>query len=184
MNQVLTASPVRDVLQRHGLPSLPWYAVLDAAIDATAPRLAADAGLRTQSLYAGELGAMLDHVAPHLSTFNLASPFAEWLLERWGGNHGILLQAPGNFDEVRRHLRTLLMVKDEAGKKFRLRFYDPRVLRGFLPACTPEEQVTVMGPIPAWYASSRYADAVWSFVMTPRGMTAKELPLGPRAGGK
>ena len=48
---------------------------------------------------------------------------------------------------MRRHLRRFLLVKNEAGARCRFRFYDQRVLRAFLPSCTPEETVHFFGPL-------------------------------------
>lgn len=48
---------------------------------------------------------------------------------------------------LRRHLRTLLRVRDEAGRTLMFRFYDPRVLRAYLPTCTSSEWQSVFGPV-------------------------------------
>jgi hypothetical protein len=44
-------------------------------------------------------------------------------------------------------LRTLLRVRDEAGRTLLFRFYDPRVLRAYLPTCTATEWQSVFGPV-------------------------------------
>jgi len=52
------------------------------------------------------------------------------------------------FAEVRKHLRRFLTVELEGSSKPVLfRFYDPRVLRVFLPTCTPKEVLEFFGPI-------------------------------------
>jgi hypothetical protein len=48
---------------------------------------------------------------------------------------------------LRRHLRSFLRVTDEAGRRLIFRYYDPRVLRVYLPTCWPSELRDVFGPI-------------------------------------
>jgi hypothetical protein len=152
-----------------------WFAVVDAAQDSTLPQRAGKVGLRTQSLYAGRLGGMLEDVAPHLVTVDLHSGFARWFARHWGGNHGILLQSRASFEELRKHFRHFLMVKDEAGKKYRFRFYDPRILRAFLPACTPDEVRQFFGPIERFYTLTRDGSGVLAFSRSDRGVRVVEL---------
>jgi hypothetical protein len=40
-----------------------------------------------------------------------------------------------------------LLVSDENGKTFYFRFYDPRVLRVYLPTCNAEELDMFFGPV-------------------------------------
>jgi len=121
------------------------------------------------------LGWRVAHVAPHLTSFDPGNEFAGWLFDHWGGNHGILLQSRADFSDVRRHFRKFLMVKDQAGKRYRFRFYDPRVLRSFLPACTPEELEAFFGPVLCYYTSDRGGGAVLAFGRRARGLTVHEL---------
>jgi len=173
---------LRSVLGREAVAGAAWFAVIDAAQDDTARGLARSSGLRMQSLYAGELGARLDHVAPHLSTFALEGQFADWLFTRWDGNHGILLQSTAAFDKVRRHLRKFLLVKDEGGKKYRFRFYDPRVLRSFLPSCAPAEAREFFGPVAKYYAAGRSGQSVLTFEWRRERLTMRDHPFSLPAG--
>jgi hypothetical protein len=52
---------------------------------------------------------------------------------------------------LRHHLRTLLVVKSWSGERMLFRYYDPRVLRAYLPTCTSDELRTVFGPVPQYY---------------------------------
>jgi hypothetical protein len=131
-------SPSRDVA---------WYAVVDAARDSTFLHLPDGATIRRESLYAGELGAMLDDVAPHLVAFAPESRFADWFRCQAAAHCGILIRSNASFSDLRKHLRQFLMVKDTAGKQYRFRFYDPRVLRAFLPSCAPAEATRFFGPV-------------------------------------
>ncbi len=170
------------LLTASGVSATPWYAVIDAAQDSGSPARAAGSGLQTQSLYEGSLGQQLDDVAPHLVSLTLRDEFAGWLFDNWGGNHGILLQARAGFQEIRRHLRKFLMVKDEAGKKYRFRYYDPRVLRTFLPACSPAEARDFFGPVACYYAANRDGRSALAFSWRSRGVAMREIPEGEPAG--
>jgi hypothetical protein len=144
-------SVTRDLPRQPSSSADEWYAIVDAAQDATFLFLPADAMLERESLYAGELGAMLDDVAPHLVRFRQGSAFANWFRDRLGAHCGILLRSRASFSEIRKHLRGFLLVKNEVGKQFRFRFYDPRVLRTFLPACSADEAKRFFGPIGQFY---------------------------------
>lgn len=124
------------------------YAVLDAA---NAPDLLDKLyELRPPfaCLYNGELEADMAEVAPYLVQLDADGPFTRWLLEQgWGRNWGIFLTSPGDLRAVRRHLRTFLMVYDPDGQPLYFRYYDPRVLRTYLPTCNAEETQFVFGPV-------------------------------------
>ncbi len=90
---------------------------------------------------------------------------------------GIVLQSNASFGDVRKHLRGFLLVKNEAGKKYRFRFYDPRVLRSFLPNCTNAEVAEFFGPVLRYFAEGARGDQLLEFGASPRGLTVKEHPV-------
>ncbi|MCP4246451.1 MAG: DUF4123 domain-containing protein [bacterium] len=180
---VHSASSQRDLahtLAAHAVSATSWHAIIDAAQDKTAPQRAAAMGLRTQSLYEGEFGRQLDDVAPHLVSLSLQDEFAEWLFDNWGGNHGVLLQSKAPFTQLRRHLRKYLLVKNEEGRKYRFRYYDPRVLRSFLPSCSREEGTAFFGPVARYYTADRSGTAVVAFGWGPRGLIRHVLGFRPK----
>ena len=67
----------------------------------------------------------------------------------WGNSWGVFLRI-GDFSRLRPHLRSFLRVTDEAGTVMFFRYYDPRVLRAYLPTCQPEELRAVFGPIDSY----------------------------------
>ena len=46
------------------------------------------------------------------------------------------------------------MVQDEGGQEYFFRYYDPRVLRKYLPTCTPEEVRSFFGPVRSFIAEN------------------------------
>lgn len=126
---------------------LPLYALLDAARDPGVLRLLRGSGAEHQSLYEGLEGETLADYAPYLASLPADCPAREPLArEGWGESWGVYLTCPLPFAEVRRHFRHFLLVRDEAGEELYFRFYDPRVLRVFLPTCTSAELATFFGP--------------------------------------
>lgn len=143
---------VLDYLVRQ---KLPLFALLDAA---RAPDVRATLLAHTEvhySLYDGPDGEVLDDVAPYLVQLNARSPLTELLVrEHWGQSWGVFLWALTDFKALRRQLRRFLIVQDAKGKDMYFRFYDPRVLRVFLPTCTPDELTDFFGPIGSFLIES------------------------------
>lgn len=175
-------SPVdlKSALKTLGAAGVPWYLVLDAAQEPPVLPAAGEAGLATTCLYTGDFGRRLDNVAPHLAAFDPDSAFTEWLHRHWQYAHGILLQSSAPFEEVRRHLKSFLMAKNPEGRTVRFRYYDPRVLRAFLPVCTATELGTFFGPIAAFYAAGRPGPTISAYSLGRRQLQARSLSLVPR----
>jgi hypothetical protein len=129
----------------------PIFAIVDAARSPEVLSSLFTHGELYYSLYDGAEGEQLADVAPYLVALPPQSALLATLLrEHWGDNRFTLLLADADFKSVRRQLRRFLMVEDEQNKKMYFRFYDPRVLRAFLPSCTPAECVDFFGPI-SWF---------------------------------
>jgi len=134
----------------------PLFGVLDAAQDDAVLRLLQGGGAEMRSLYNGRRGGNLATIAPYLVALPAGSDLlAALIAEGWGRNWGIYLSCDEPFDEVRRHLRRFLVVEAEDGASFYFRFYDPRVLRPYLAACTPDELDQLFGPIRSLWMEGR-----------------------------
>lgn len=141
---------------------LPLYALLDAARDPGVLAALRSSGEVYYSLYDGAEGESLDPVAPYLVQLHAQSPLTHTLVrDHWGRSWGVFLWALADFKAVRRQLRRFLMVQDAQGKDMYFRFYDPRVLRVFLPTCTPQEAVDFFGPINAFLIESDKPARAW-----------------------
>jgi len=101
-----------------------------------------------ECLYMGELKPDLAEVAPYLVRLEQGSEFSEWVVEQGWGNHwGIFALSQASIRELRRHFRTFLKVYDPNGKPLLFRYYDPRVMRVYLPTCNAEELKAIFGPV-------------------------------------
>ncbi|HEY0466175.1 MAG TPA: DUF4123 domain-containing protein [Polyangiaceae bacterium] len=141
---------------------LPLFALLDAA---RAPAVLQTLRVHSEvfySLYDGPDGEVLDDVAPYLVQLHSRSPLLEVLLrEHWGASWGVFVWALTDLKSLRRHLRRFLIVQDSKGKDMYFRFYDPRVLRVFLPSCTPAELNDFFGPVGSFLIESPEPAHAW-----------------------
>ena len=129
------------------------YAVLDAARDPAIYRALYDneGEVPIRCLYQGDLAEDLAEVAPYVVELDRDAPFTTWLLENgWGKSWGIFVRSHLPFDEVRRHLRKFTVVSTEAGKSLLFRFYDPRVLRMFMPIATEGQKKKLFAGVEAY----------------------------------
>ena len=124
------------------------FAILDAARAGRVMRLLKSGGLEYRVLYEGEIDPLIAEVAPYVVMLPKKSPEVRRLGEdAWGNAWGVFLASRSSIDVLRRHLRIFLTVMTEKKKKLLFRYYDPRVLRPYLPSCTPAELQTFFGPI-------------------------------------
>jgi hypothetical protein len=94
-------------------------------------------------------------VAPYLVQFDKEDVFLERLLRNgWGKRWVSFFTSNAEFDAVRKHFRKFLFVKDERGETVYFRFYDPSILRTFLPACNNEELKQFFGQIDEFIVES------------------------------
>src|SRR4029077_13178445 len=125
----------------------PLYAILDGAREPSVLKVLVESGAERQSLFEGAPGAQLAHFAPYLVGLTSDSPLIETLARQaWGKSWGIFLTCELPLQEMRKHFRHFLTVKTAEGQAY-FRFYDPRVLRLFLPTCLPQEIDAIFGPV-------------------------------------
>ncbi len=152
------------------------WAVLDGASVQGLPRALHASGADSTCLLAGKLHPSMRRVAPYLVRLGPTDAFTDLLFERgWGRHWGIFLRTRATGDELTRHLRGLLQVRDPDGKVLRFRFYDPRVLRVYLPTCTPDELALVHGPVERFAMEDEAGTELLVFGIDGAGMPAMEV---------
>ncbi len=158
------------------------YAVLDAARDEALLPFLFSRDAPHECLYEGPVPRALLAVAPYLVPLERESPFTRELLERaWGRSWGLFLTTSAGASTVRRHLRHFLKVKDEQGKRLYFRFYDPRVMRVYLPTCNTYEFQVLFGPLDSWIMEGAEGATLLRHQIQPTGELAlQELDLGTR----
>lgn len=126
------------------------YTVVDACL---APELIELARTEfkqpVRMLFKGKAAALeeVESFAPFFIAIDLETDFLEYWAAYWYENAGILFTSTAEPRVIFRHLRKIFIVQDESGQEYFFRFYDPRVLRTYLPTCTNEEKVNFYGPI-------------------------------------
>jgi hypothetical protein len=160
----------------------PLFAILDAARDIRILALLVTYKEECLSLYEGVEGAKLAQVAPYLVRLTPDSKLLEALVnEGWGKSWGVYFTCTSDFQGIRRHLRHFLQVKLPDGEQVYFRFYDPRVMRVFLPTCTAEEATQFFGPIQRYVLEGEEPDQLWEFTTIGRGAEKRVLSLGQAA---
>lgn len=161
-------------------PDSAVYMLLDAARD---PRIYSWLSepsdvVRQRSLYQGDVGDSLAHVSPYLLELRQYQPEALRFAEAgFGQSWGLFLTSPAGFDDIRRHLRKFNVVYRQDGTPLVFRFYDPRVLRVFLPTCTTSELRRFFGPIDAFVAESEEGDALLRYSLRDGELVQSRLAL-------
>src|SRR5262245_30540521 len=144
------------------------YALLDAAREKRIPKQLHEIQAEFVSLYRGEPEVTLADVAPYLVRIGENSKVLEWILgSGWGRSWGLFAISAADLDGLRRHFRRFLLVRDPDGKELYFRFYDPRVLRVYLPTCTGPETKRFLGPIHAFLMESEDAKSIYRFDREP-----------------
>src|SRR5690606_4862627 len=125
------------------------HAILDGARDDAVDYLTRDNGGVWEYLEDGIIDPSYRVCAPRLVALEHwgAAGLARSLDQGWGHSWGIFLRTKRNFRTLREHLRELGLARLPGGQVVQFRFYDPRVLRAYLPTCTRDELAQVFGPI-------------------------------------
>ena len=121
--------------------------ILDGARDPSIFPMLLGCHLNYSCLYS-QVRPALEIAAPYLVQLEYQDSDTRRILRRaWGKSWGILVKCDLRVDRLRRHLRQFLVVRDQRGGRLVFRYYDPRVLRVYLPACASEDLRSVFGPI-------------------------------------
>lgn len=156
----------------------PLFALLDASREPSVLKAIYESKEEYQSLYEGAQGAQLAHFAPYLIRIPANSALIPALAQRaWSKSWGIFLTCDLPLKELRTHFRHFLNVRLPDGTQVYFRYYDPRVLRLFLPTCLPEETNQFFGPVKQFLMEAEDAKVALHFTRGPKGAAQKELLL-------
>ncbi len=131
------------------------FAVLDGARDPRVhERVTSERPSDWRCLYAGPLPPALERAAPYLVRLTPGSGPLDLLLEDARGESvGVLVASPEgvDIDRLRRHFRRFLKATGPDGRTLIFRYYDPRVLRVYLPTCNRDELGILFGSVVSRY---------------------------------
>ncbi len=178
-----TAKRTAAILSHLATLTVPLYCLLDAACDKTIPSLLALAQEQKQCLYDGQSASDLADWAPYLVKLSHGSPFTKALLDLgWGKGWASYFTSNASFEEIRHHFRKFLMIQLQGGQEVYFRFYDPRVLREFLPTAAPEEAAIFFGPAQQWLIEAEEPETMLILQHDQGTLTTRNVSLTPTAG--
>jgi hypothetical protein len=152
---------------------LPLYALLDGAQSVRVVRMLAQEGAEAQSLLETAAQPELHDVAPYLVQFPKHSALLPKIVDKgWGKNWGFFFTSAETFGQLRQHFKNLLTVETEEGKPLYFRYYDPRILRLFLPTCNAEESRRFFGPVDRFIVEENAETALY-FLGNPKPQLVK-----------
>ncbi|MBU2550301.1 MAG: DUF4123 domain-containing protein [Proteobacteria bacterium] len=154
------------------------YAILDAARNVEVLSGVVRFEQIGHSLYRGLPEEPLSDVAPYLVRLDDNGEMLEWLLDRgWGLAWSVFLVARANPEDLRGHFARLVTVMDEEGTEMYFRFYDPRVLRVFLPTCTASELDRLFGPASSFLVESDRGSELLAWSRAEKGLRLESCAL-------
>ncbi len=158
----------------------PLYALLDAAREPSVLKVILESKEEYQSLYEGAQGSQLAHFAPYLVRVPHSSALLDTLVHQaWSKSWGVFVTCDMPLRDLRAHFRHFLTVKLPNGQQVYFRYYDPRVLRLFLPTCLPEETTQFFGPVKHFLIEAEAPNLALHFTRGTKGADKKELHLAP-----
>lgn len=163
----------------------PLYALLDAARDPKIVGLLRQSKEQYQSLYEGPQAEKLAMFAPYLVRLRPDSPLLEDLVRGgWGKNWGVYLTSSLDPAAARRQFRRFLKALLPDGKEVYFRFYDPRVLRLYLPTCNGEETALFFRSIARYLTEDEVPESLLEFTPELNGVEQKSVKLAPPGGAE
>ncbi len=158
------------------------FAIQDAAADSRIYPNLVLAMTENACLYEGKIPSVLLEAAPHLVRLAALSPYTRWYVSQgWGRNWGIFAQSKARLAELRRHFQGLMQVRSESGRALTFRFFDPRVLRVYLPTCTAKELAAVFGPVERFFVESAEPGELLRFGLDDGRLVQTRIALAGRA---
>jgi len=160
----------------------PLFCLLDPGAHAMIPPLLDHAPEFKESLYDGAADSMLAKFAPYVVQLGPDSALLHALVEKgWGQGWACFFTTEAPLEELSRHFRKFFMVQLEGGKEVYFRFYDPRVLRGFLPAGSAEELAAFFGPVAEWLLEAKNSAMMLKITNASDGLHTMTIPLAVTA---
>ena len=172
---------IMNTLWRRTMPDImKVWTILDGARDERIHKAVEKCYEDKCCLFAGKLPEPLVATAPYLVQLDNDAQFTRYLIDNgWGQSWGIFFWSGSSMETLRRHFRGFLRVQDEKGTKMLFRYYDPRVLRLYLPTCAPEELQTIFGPVNRFLMESEDGAATLEFRLEGGKLAPASLTLEP-----
>lgn len=149
------------------------YAIFDGARDKRISEKVKQGELKYSCLYEGRLSYKMSQAAPYMVRLEKNHPETyQWIEQAWGNSWGIYMVTypPATLLSVRHNCRKVAVVRGPDGKPLVFRYYDPRVLRTYLPTCDDVEADKIFGPITEFVVEGDNAEQIHRFRRTTEGV--------------
>ena len=160
------------------------WMIVDAARDRKIVPMLHEFHLEHYCLYSGRIPPAIEAVTPYLVQLDYGDRETRRFLDHaWGNSWGVFLKCATHARTLRRHLREFLVMRDPKGNRLVFRYYDPRVLRVYLPTCNADELEMLFGPIERFWMESNVAGTILDFRLDMTQLIEAKHSLGERLGG-
>ena len=157
------------------------YCILDGAAIKDLPKKLYETRPPKYPLISGELTPDMVHVTPYLVQLLPNGDFTNWVIDEfYGKNWGIFVHCRFSITEMRRHFRALMSVHDEDGNPMMFRFYDPRVIRKFLPTCETDQIETFFGKVETFFVEAEEGETLLSYKFQNDELKQDEIDLASK----
>ena len=130
------------------------------------------------SVFSGTDDEPISEVGPFLVEVAGNKSVIEWLLnEGKGDSWGVFFNSNADFKTLFAHLQKLVTVVDEEGREMYFRYYDPRVIKLFLPTCDEKQLSEFFGPITEFYAEDLNGDQYLTFSLTGNKLVTRSFSI-------
>jgi len=154
------------------------FALLDGALAPNLVPALHDFNPQFCCLYPGELNPDMAAVAPYLARLEPGKEFAAFLLkEAWGAHWAVFISSTADLRTLRDHFRQFHKIELPDQRTVLFRYYDPRVLRTFLPVCNPAELAMFFGPVQTFMVEGEQPERALRFAFSGQALKADSLPL-------
>ena len=154
------------------------FAIIDGASVPDLLQVMDELDPKSECLYAGDLEPDMGEVAPYLVRLEKDAPFSNWVIEQgWGKHWGVLIRSAGNFRVLRDHFRRFVIKYSAEGQPMYFRFYDPRVMRSYLPECKAGEAKAMFGPVTTYVVEDEVPETALLFSFGDDTLKCERLDL-------
>ncbi|MCD4665468.1 MAG: DUF4123 domain-containing protein [Bacteroidales bacterium] len=142
------------------------YGIVDSARNDEVFRYLVTGDIRYKSLFEDTMDVQSYGASGFLVECKKDSLLFKWMTtEAWGDNCCIFFNSKASFDDLFTHFQKFNRVYLEGDDVVLFRYYDPRVLRVFLPTCTRDEIEIFFGKVQSFYAESKDPEIINIFRM-------------------
>jgi hypothetical protein len=154
------------------------FAVLDGASVPKLAQILHEHNPENCCLYPGELKPDMAAVAPYLVRLEPGKEFTQLILrEGWGVHWGIFVTSASDLRSLRDHFREFHKVELPDQRTVIFRYYDPRVLRIFLPVCNEAELALFFGPVASFILESEAPEVGVRFLFASPALKTEPFQL-------